>query len=99
MLGRPLVGELAHRRRRRDRINRDHFAEFVRHIGRGLVAVDRDEATRFNVHNKKPFSTTPPRPTPSGVSRRWIGRTSAGGPAWRALRRAHCGWLAWPPPR
>ena len=38
--GGPVVGVLAHRRRRRDRIDRDHLAERVGHPGGGLVPVD-----------------------------------------------------------
>ena len=38
----PLVGLLTHRRRRRDRVDRDHLAGLVGHAGRGLVAVDGD---------------------------------------------------------
>ena len=36
----PVVGVLAHRRRRGDRVDRDHLAQRVGHPGRGLVAVD-----------------------------------------------------------
>ena len=36
----PRVGELAHRRRRRDRIDRDHLGQRVGDPRRGLVAVD-----------------------------------------------------------
>ena len=36
----PHIGQLAHRRRRRDRVDRTDVAESVRHGGRSLVAVD-----------------------------------------------------------
>src|SRR5690606_10055421 len=38
--GRPGVGQLAHGRRRGDRVDRDDFVELVGHSGGGLVAVD-----------------------------------------------------------
>jgi len=41
LLGRPLIGELTHRRTRRDRVNRDHLAEPVGDVRGGLVAVNR----------------------------------------------------------
>ena len=41
---RPFVGELAHRRRGRDGINRDHFAHAVRDRRRRFVAVHRHRA-------------------------------------------------------
>ncbi len=40
---RPLVGELAHQGRRRDRVDRDHLAEAVRDGGDGLVSVEGEE--------------------------------------------------------
>ncbi len=43
-LGRPCIGIFAHRRRRGDRINRDHFVGHVGDIGGGFVAVDRNHA-------------------------------------------------------
>ena len=41
--GGPIVGVLAHRRRRRDRIDGDHLAQRVRHPGGGFVPVDAGE--------------------------------------------------------
>ncbi len=43
-LRRPGFGIFAHRRGRRDRIDRDHFVGHVGDIGGGLVAVDRHHA-------------------------------------------------------
>ena len=46
-LGGELVGELAHRRGGRDRVDRDHFTEGVGHVGRGGVSVDHDHFLRI----------------------------------------------------
>jgi hypothetical protein len=43
-VGRPLVGQLAHRGGGRDRVDGDHLAQPVSDGGRGFVAVDRDGA-------------------------------------------------------
>ena len=49
---RPVVGQLAHRGRRRDRVDGDHFRKGVGDSGRGLVAVDTHPLA--DVHNSSP---------------------------------------------
>ena len=44
-LGRPCIGIFTHRRRRRDRVDRDHFVGQVGDIGGGFVAVDSHHVT------------------------------------------------------
>ena len=48
---RPVVAVLGHRRRRRDRIDRDHLAQRVRHSCRGLVAI---HALELLIHRSLP---------------------------------------------
>ncbi len=42
-LGRPGIGQFGHGRARGDGVDGTHFAQLVRHTGRGLVAVDHDQ--------------------------------------------------------
>ncbi len=51
-LRRPLVRPLAHRRRRSDRVNGDHFARAIRDIGDGFVGV---HGLEFALHLHPPF--------------------------------------------
>ena len=73
----PGIGQLAHRRRRRDRVDRDHLAELVGHLRRGLVAVDADPVppgVGIACH-------CVPRPRDGAGAARAHGRTGRGGRA------------------
>ena len=58
VLRRPLVRPLAHRRRRGDRVNRDHLARPVGDIGDGFIGV---HGLEFALHHI-PFRSNPSRP-------------------------------------
>ena len=47
---RPRVCELTHRRRGRDRIDRDHLAQLVGHTGGGFVSINGDEDGLVSSH-------------------------------------------------
>ena len=52
----PLVGELAHRRGRRDRVDGDDFRKAVRHARRGFVSVESDHRVRCHGRKVGPYS-------------------------------------------
>jgi hypothetical protein len=60
--GRPLVGQLAHRRGRRDRVDRDHLTHAVRDRGRGLVPVHRDHLPGRHSVTSRQYSVLSPPP-------------------------------------
>ncbi len=69
---RPFVGELAHRRRGRDRINRDHFAHAVRDRRGRFVAVQRHRPPtghRFSPGNAEAGASHRAVEAPHGSSR------------------------------